>query len=164
MSSLFWINLRKAEKFRERRRKALLEIGHKTVNHDVTMRSKIKTELMKRDQRASLFEHLTQAGQSLIREATLRRSMCMLTLGSLKDDGLILLSLEPSDEENAYPHVGKRSHCNTVAFAFCPFAFVVVPGPGFGVRTFPGKLMQRVAQRFDTGIASMGFAIVATFI
>lgn len=88
----------------------------------------------------------------------------MLTFGALKDDGLILLSLEPQREENAHPYIGKCSHRDTMTFAFCPFALIVVHGPGFGVRTLPGKLMQRIAQGFDTGIPSMRFGIVATFI
>lgn len=49
----------------------------------------------------------------------------MLKPGALKDDWLILLSLEPYGKENAHPHGGKRSYRDTVTFAFCPFALII---------------------------------------
>src|SRR5690348_6283739 len=71
--------------------------------------------------------------QSRLIQQTPQYSSCMrrmLTPGALEDDWLILLSFEPQSKENTRPYVGKRSHGNTVTFAFCPFALIIVARPG----------------------------------
>src|SRR5690348_15978761 len=83
---------------------------------------------------------------------------CMLLSGLLKDGRLILCSFDPHGKENAYPDVSKCTHSDTVTFAFSTFALIVGHGPLFGLNTLPGKLLQDIAQRFDAGIASMGFS------
>src|SRR5437899_2656023 len=85
----------------------------------------------------------------------------MLSSGLLKDGRLVLLSFDPHGKENSYPDIGKCTHSDTVTFAFSTFALIVGHGPLFGLNTLPSKLLQDIAQRFDTGIASMGFSIVA---
>ena len=88
----------------------------------------------------------------------------MEPLRLVKDGRLVLLSLEPDREENSHPHVGKGAYRDTMAFPFFAFALIVGHGPGFGLCALPGKLMQGIAQRFDTRVASMRFGIVTTLI
>src|SRR2546429_636072 len=89
---------------------------------------------------------------------------CMQALCRFKGAGLIPLFLVPEGKDNPDPRVGKRTHCFGVTFPFLAKAMVVFLSPGFGLRTLPGKLMQRIPQGFDTGIASMGLGIGAAFI
>ncbi len=77
----------------------------------------------------------------------------MEPLRLVKDGRLVLLSLEPDREENSHPHVGKGAYRDTMAFPFFAFALIVGHGPGFGLCALPGKLMQGIAQRFDTRVA-----------
>src|SRR5215469_12021239 len=51
-----------------------------------------------------------------------------------------------------------------MALALCPLPMVVVPGPRFVARRLPGKLIQGIAQRFETRNASMGCAVVSALI
>src|SRR5450759_2228889 len=84
---------------------------------------------------------------------------CMLPLCLLKGAGLIAATMEPHGKDDPDPHIGQRSYRYRMAFAFCSLALVVVSGPRFTLRGLPGKLMKRVAQRFDTGQAAMGFGV-----
>src|SRR5207247_1523327 len=89
---------------------------------------------------------------------------CVQTLCRFKGAGLIRLLLVPNSKDDPDPQVGQGSHRFGVTFPLLALASVVVLGPGFALRTLPGKLLQRVAQRFDTGIAAMRLGIVAAFI
>src|SRR5689334_6439514 len=51
---------------------------------------------------------------------------------------------------DAYPNIGEGTHSDAVAFPFCPFSVIVGFRPVLLLRTLPGKLMQGIAQRFDT--------------
>ncbi len=89
---------------------------------------------------------------------------CVETLCCFKGAGLIGLLLVPDGKNDPDPQVGKRTHCLGVTFPFLAKAMVVVLGPGFRLRTLPSKLVQRIAQRLDTGIASVWLGILAAFI
>src|SRR2546430_6771383 len=52
-------------------------------------------------------------------------------------------------EDDTYPNVGEGTYSDTMTFAFCAFALIVGSSPGFLQCALPGKLVQRVAQRFD---------------
>src|SRR5258708_11604822 len=77
----------------------------------------------------------------------------------LKDRGLIGLLLLPARVENARPDIGQGSDRDGMAFAFGSFALIVLLGPGFLARTFPGKLLQGIAPGLDAAQPSMGFLI-----
>jgi hypothetical protein len=66
--------------------------------------------------------------------------------------------------DDAYPHISQGTHGHAVAFAFAPRALVVCLRPGLLEGGLPGKLIQHVAEGFDTGIAPMRFRIVATLV
>src|SRR5438094_1208549 len=78
--------------------------------------------------------------------------------------GLILLLLVPHGEENPDPQVGQRTDCLGMTFSLFAKAKVVVLSPGLGLRTLPSKLLQGVAQGFDTRIAAMRLGRVAAFV
>jgi hypothetical protein len=80
-------------------------------------------------------------------------------LGLLKGGGVIGLLLLPQSVENARPDIGQGSHRDAMALALGPFALVILLGPGFLVRTLPGKLMQGIAPGFDAAQASMRFLV-----
>src|SRR2546425_8382304 len=84
----------------------------------------------------------------------LSRSACMLLLCLLKGGRLIGLVMHPHGKDDSDPHIGKRSDRHRMAFAFCSLALVIVSGPRFTLRGLPGKLLQGLAQRFDTAQAT----------
>ncbi len=86
---------------------------------------------------------------------------CMLLLCLFKGGRLIALVMQPHGEDDPDPHIGQCSYCHRMAFAFSSFALVIVSGPRLAQGGLPGKLMQRVAQRFDAAKASMGLGIHA---
>src|SRR5437588_3201855 len=92
------------------------------------------------------------------------RMSSVLALSLLKNSRLILLSFEPDRKENADPDLSECTQSHTVTFSFATFALIVGHGPRFALGALPGKLLQHVAQRFDTGVAPMGFGIVPTFV
>ncbi len=83
----------------------------------------------------------------------------MLPLRLLKDSRLIAAPMGPQGKDDPDPNIGKRTHGNGMAFAFRPFALVVVSGPGFTLCGLPSKLMKRIAQRFDTPQAAMRLGV-----
>ena len=89
----------------------------------------------------------------------LSRSACMLLLCVLKGGRLIAVVMGPHGKDDPDPHIGKRSHRDRMAFAFSSLALVIVAGPRFTVCRLPGKLMQGIAQRFDTAHAPMRFGV-----
>ena len=86
-------------------------------------------------------------------------SACMLVLGLHKGSRLIALVMLPHGKDDPDPDIGKRSYGDGMAFAFGSLALVIVSGPRLAQGGLPGKLMQRVAQRFDAAKASMGLGI-----
>src|SRR5262249_25818140 len=99
-----------------------------------------------------------------MRDAVLSGSACM-PLARLLKSGRLVASLPLHHcEENPGPDIGQCSNGNAMAFPFLAFAVVIVSGPGEISRTLPGELMQSIPQRFATGIPTMGFGILATFI
>src|SRR6266581_54699 len=89
----------------------------------------------------------------------LSRSACMLLLCVLKGGRLIALVMQPHGKDDPDPHVGKRSHGDRMAFAFSSFALIILHGPRFTLGRLPGKLMQSIAQRFNTAHPPMRFGI-----
>ena len=89
----------------------------------------------------------------------LRRSANMLVLRVLKGGRLIALVMQPHGKDDPDPHIGKRAHGDRVAFAFGSLALVIGFGPRFTVYRLPGKLVQGIAQRFDTAHAPMRFGV-----
>src|SRR3989440_11157051 len=85
-------------------------------------------------------------------------------LSRCKDAALIPLFLVPDGKDNPDPHISQRTQRLGVTFPLLALALIVVLRPGFALRTLPGKLLQRVAQGFDTGIASVGLRIGAACI
>ena len=92
----------------------------------------------------------------------LSRSACMLLLCVLKGGRLIAVVMQPHGKDDPDPHIGKRSHGDRMTFAFSSLALVIVPGPRFTVCRLPGKLVQGIAQRFDTRHAAMRFGVHPT--
>ena len=85
-------------------------------------------------------------------------------LSRCKDAGLIPLFLVPHGKDHPDPHLSQRTHRLGVTFPFLALALRVVLRPGFALRPLPGKLLQGVAQGFDTGIAPVGLRIGAACI
>lgn len=80
----------------------------------------------------------------------------------LEGGSLVALRFVPHGVHQPDPNVGQGANGNRMAFALFPFALVVLQGPGFALRGLPGKLMQSIAQRFDTGRASVNAGIRPT--
>src|SRR5260221_12004746 len=87
----------------------------------------------------------------------LSRWACMLLLCVLKGGRLIAAVMQPHGKDDPDPHIGKRSNRYRMAFAFCSLALVILHGPRLALGRLPGKLMQDVAQGFDTTQAAMRF-------
>src|SRR5260221_12667404 len=92
-------------------------------------------------------------------QGPLGRSACMLLLCMLKGSRLIAAPIGPQGKDDPDPDIGKRPHGDGMAFAFSPFALVVIFGPGFTLRRLPGELMKRVTQRFDATQSAMCFGV-----
>src|SRR6266487_2958093 len=86
----------------------------------------------------------------------------MMVLCRLKGCRLIAFVLKPHRVDDAYPDISQRAYRHTMTLALNSFAFVIQQCPRFLFGGLPGKLMQRVAQRLQAGIALMGFGIIAT--
>ena len=89
----------------------------------------------------------------------LSRSACMLLLRVLKGGHLVALVMQPHGEDDPDPYIGKRSHRHRMALAFSSFALIIVSGPRFTACRLPGKLVQGIAQRFNTRHAAMRFGV-----
>src|SRR5450755_120734 len=83
----------------------------------------------------------------------------MSKLGGFKSGGLISLLLGLDGKQDAYPDIGQGTHCDRMAFPFCPFALIILFCPAFQARTVKSKLVQSISQRFDTAQATMSFGI-----
>src|SRR5579885_682913 len=84
-------------------------------------------------------------------------SMCQL--GLLKGRALIGLVGLPDGVENARPDIGQSSDGDRMALAFGSLALIIRFGPGFLLRTLPGKLMQGIAPGLDTAQPTVSFLI-----
>ncbi len=93
---------------------------------------------------------------------SLSQTAAMPMLSGLKGGRVIRLVRGEHGENDAHPHVGKGSQRHRMTFAFRSLALIVVFGPAFLLARSPRKLVQGVAQRFDTAQAAMRFGIVAT--
>src|SRR5262249_43806178 len=99
--------------------------------------------------------HKTQM-KLLKQTGCLGSSFGMSKLCNLKGGCLIGLLLVLYGKDNPGPDVGQGTHGNTMALAFASLALVVVSGPWFTLGRLPGKLVQGIAQRFDTSLSAMG--------
>src|SRR5260370_13678226 len=57
------------------------------------------------------------------------------------------------------PHICQCSHGDRMTFAFSALALVILHGPRLALRGLPGKLVQRIAQRFDAAQTSMRLGV-----
>src|SRR6266852_3382230 len=172
MSSPKTTNLEQAKKSRSMRGGEMSSTGHEPVYHAAHGCQAASLSLTAARLRglkwACPVESQKNAGVLALVErdqhelGPLSHSACMLLLCLHKGGRLIALVMQPHGKDDPDPHVGKRTHGDRMAFAFRPFALVVLPGPRFTLGRLPGKLLQRIAQRFDAAQPSMGFAIHAT--
>ncbi len=94
--------------------------------------------------------------------APLRHSVGMEALSRLKGGRVIQLVRLQHGENDTCPHIGKGSDRHRMAFPLGSLALIGVSGPAFLLGRLPGKLMQGVAQGFDTAQAPVRLGIVAT--
>ncbi len=73
---------------------------------------------------------------------------------------IIGLMRSEHSEDDSHPNVRQSTNRNAMAFAFRTLALIVSGGPGFLPSALPGKLMQRIPQRFDTAQTAVGFGVV----
>ena len=92
----------------------------------------------------------------------LRHAASMEALSRLKSGRVIQLVLGQHGENDACPHVGKGADRHAMAFALSSLALIVVSGPALLLGRFPSKLVQGIAQGFDTAQPSVRFGRVAT--
>src|SRR5215467_11554784 len=84
--------------------------------------------------------------------------------GPFKQGRIVGGPSDPHGMQNTQPDMGKRTNCDRMALAFFALAAVVRERPGLGKRRSPGKLVEGVAQRLDTGVTTMSFGKVATLV
>src|SRR6266702_5932641 len=94
--------------------------------------------------------------------AAVGHSAAMEALSCLKGGRVIQLVPGEHGENDTCPHIGKGSDRHRMAFPLGSLALIVVSGPAFLLGRLPGKLMQGVAQGFDTAQPPVRFGIVAT--
>ena len=58
--------------------------------------------------------------------------------------------------DDPHPAIGQRTDRHAVAFALAPLALIIGYGPRLLEGRLPGKLVEGIAEGFDTGIAPMG--------
>src|SRR6266487_2874236 len=116
----------------------MVAIEHKKVNHAIGWCGRIKTYQAESAKSAGRLALPLKVVNCQMRDGVLSGFACMKFARLLKSSRLVALLLLQHRKENA--------------------------SPGFLMGTLPGKLMQSIAQGFDTGIATMGFGILATFI
>jgi len=92
----------------------------------------------------------------------LSRSACVLLLCVLKGGRLIAAATGPYGKDDPDPHIGQGSDRHAMAFAFGSLALVIGFGPRFTVCRLPGKLVQGIAQRFNTRHPAMRFGVHPT--
>jgi hypothetical protein len=81
----------------------------------------------------------------------LGRASLMLAFGSQKDRWLVRFLLVPHSKDDADPDMSQGANGHAMAFSLLSFPVVVISRPGFLLSALPGKLVQRIAQRFDAG-------------
>ncbi len=96
--------------------------------------------------------------------ALLRSAGSMQLASLLKRCSLVGASGGPHGIEDADPDVGQGTNGHRVAFAFGSFALIILQCPRLAPGRLPGKLIERIAQRFQTGRAAMRFLVVATLV
>src|SRR5215469_15676132 len=96
--------------------------------------------------------------------ATSGRKLAMGMACSQELRRLIAFVLEPHGKDDPDPDIGQGADGHTMTFALLAFAPVILQGPCFLPRGFPGKLVQGVAQGFDAGITLMHLGVVPAFI
>src|SRR5581483_7374682 len=84
--------------------------------------------------------------------------------GGLKDGRIIGGAGHPHGMHDSHPDIGQGPNRDRMAFAFLSFALIIVARPGLRAGTLPGKLVERIAQMLETGVTTMGLAVVATLI
>src|SRR5258708_36882544 len=89
----------------------------------------------------------------------LGRWACMLLLCGLKGARLIAAVMDPHGKDDPDPHIGQGSHGDRMTFAFSALALVILHGPRLALRGLPGKLVQRIAQRFDAAQTAMRLGV-----
>jgi hypothetical protein len=75
--------------------------------------------------------------------------------------GQVTALLEPQGVDDPHPDVGQCPY-GPMTLAFLPFAAVIGRCPRFLEGRLPGKLIQGIPERFDTGVAPVCMGIVAT--
>jgi hypothetical protein len=80
---------------------------------------------------------------------------CMKLACLLKGGCVIALVVLPHGKDDPDPDVGQCSYCHRMAFAFISLPLVIVGSPRLAEGSLPGKLLKRIAQRFDTTQSAM---------
>jgi hypothetical protein len=149
-------------------------IGHEEVSH-ATRRYQATPLLLIRFRWHGLWKACSVEGEKraemfAAQEGTAGASPLPMESGSMSGMSLlccqegvcpIALLLGPHGEENSHPDIGERAYGDGVTFALLALALIVRSRPGLAQGRLPGKLVQRVSQRFDTALPSMGFGVVA---
>src|SRR5260370_13772514 len=169
MSSLLRINLEQEKKSEEKRGGEMSSTGHEPVYHAAHACQAASLSLTGARLRGLFWacpvESQKNAGVLALVErdqrelGPLSRWACMLLLCVLKGGRLIALVMQPHGKDDPDPHIGKRANGERMAFAVCSFALIIVSGPRFALRGLPGKLVQGIAQRFDTRHPAMRFGV-----
>src|SRR6266487_4605626 len=169
MSSPKTTNLEQAQKFRSMRGGEMSSTGHEPVYHAAHARQAASLSETSARLRGPFWacpvESPKNAGVLALVErdqreqGPLSRWACMLLLCMLKGGPLIASVMQPHGKDDPDPHIGKRSDCHGMAFAFCSLALVILHGPRLALRGLPGKLVQRIAQRFDAAHPSMRLGV-----
>ncbi len=142
----------------------MFAVGHKRALHVICWHGIIKDSLLIRSKATKCVESSLQPRSRQWLDGESGRSSSMLPLRLLKNGSVIALVMHPQSKDDSDPDVGKRSHRNGMAFALRSFALIVLPGPCFTLRRLPGKLLQGIAQRFDTAQSPMRFGVGSTLI
>ncbi len=129
--------------------------GHIPVIHARSLRGVIKRNRTENASRTRCMALHTHKPCDMCTDGALGSSASMQMLCLLKRRCFIAAVVAPQSKDDPGPNVGKRSHGHRVAFAFSSLAQVIISGPGFTLRTLPGKLVQSIAQGFDTPPAAM---------
>src|SRR5260370_15314377 len=161
MSSPKTTNLEQAKKFRSMRGGEMSSTGHEPVYHAAHSCQAASLSLTTvrlrglfwacqvEGQKNAGFLALVDCDQYEL--GLLGRWACMLLLCVLKGGRLIAAMMQPHGKDDPDPHIGKRSDRYRMAFAASrSLALVILHGPRLALGRLPGKLMQDVAQGFDT--------------
>src|SRR6266699_5203872 len=160
----FWDQFEEGRKNAGKEGRAMQAMKHKPAIHAVGLRGRIKTYQAASAKPTGRLALHPKMATCQMREGVLSGSVCMKLARLLKSGRLVALLLLHHRKENPGPDIGQCANGDALAFPFRPFAVVILSRPGFLMGTRPRKLMQSIAQGFDTGIATMGFGILATFI